>query len=223
MTERGSEAATRVYTRAEYLSDAAIHVLGVLAALIAAPVLVTLTAVWMGDAGSVMAVTIYAVTLIAMLSCSALYNMIRAEHWQPVLRRVDQSAIYMKIAGTYTPFVFLTGGQMGLFLAAVWSVAGAGAALIIFGSERVKPFAIVLYLGLGWAGAVLGGDMIAGLSAPAFLLLLIGGLLYSVGVVFLLWRRLPFHNTIWHVFVLAATILLYASLVVELAGHAPLA
>jgi hemolysin III len=223
MTERGSEAATRVYTRAEYLSDAAIHVLGVLAALIAAPVLVTLTAVWTGDALSVTAVTIYAVTLIAMLSCSALYNMIRAEDWQPVLRRVDQSAIYMKIAGTYTPFVFLTGGQMGLFLAAVWSIAGAGAALIIFGSERVKPFAIVLYLGLGWAGAVWGGDMIAGLSTPGFVLLLIGGILYSVGVVFLLWRRLPFHNTIWHVFVLAATILLYASLVVELAGHAPLA
>jgi hemolysin III len=223
MTERGSEAATRVYTRAEYLSDAAIHVLGVLAALIAAPVLVTLTAVWTGDAGSVTAVTIYAITLIAMLSCSALYNMIRAEDWQPVLRRVDQSAIYMKIAGTYTPFVFLTGGQMGLFLAAVWSVAGAGAALITFGSERVKPFAIVLYLGLGWAGAVWGGDMIAGLSTPAFVLLLIGGILYSVGVVFLLWRRLPFHNTIWHVFVLAATILLYASLVVELAGHARLA
>jgi hemolysin III len=222
MTERGSEAATRVYTRAEYLSDAAIHVLGVLAALIAAPVLVTLTAVWTGDARSVTAVTIYAVTLIAMLSCSALYNMIRAEDWQPVLRRVDQSAIYMKIAGTYTPFVFLTGGQMGLFLAAVWSVAGAGAALIIFGSERVKPLAIVLYLGLGWAGAVWGGDMIAGLSTPGFVLLLIGGILYSVGVVFLLWRRLPFHNTIWHVFVLAATILLYASLIVELAGHAPL-
>jgi hemolysin III len=170
----------------------------------------------------VTAVTIYAVTLIAMLSCSALYNIVRAEDWQPVLRRVDQSAIYMKIAGTYTPFVFLTGGQMGLFLAAVWSVAGAGAALIIFGSERVKPLAIVLYLGLGWAGAVWGGDMIAGLSTPGFVLLLIGGILYSVGVVFLLWRRLPFHNTIWHVFVLTATILLYASLIVELAGHAPL-
>ena len=86
----------------------------------------------------------------------------------------------------------------------------------------MKPLAIVLYLGLGWAGAVWGGDMIAGLSTPGFVLLLIGGILYSVGVVFLLWRRLPFHNTIWHVFVLAATILLYASLIVELAGHAPL-
>lgn len=219
MTDRGSEAARRVYTRAEYLSDAAIHVIGVLAALIAAPVMVVLVVLWGADAGTVTAVSVYAVTLIAMLSCSAFYNMIRAESWKPVLRRVDQSAIYMKIAGTYTPFVILTGAHMGLFLAAVWSVAGAGAALIIFGSERVKPLAIALYLGLGWAGAVWGGPLIDGLSTAGFVLLVIGGVLYSVGVVFLLWHRLPFHNTIWHVFVLAATVLLYASLLVELIGR----
>lgn len=219
MTEVESKAAVRVYSRAEYLSDAAIHVLGVLAALIAAPVMVTLTAVWTGDAGAVSAMTVYAVTLIAMLTCSAFYNMIRAEDWKPVLRRIDQSAIYMKIAGTYTPFIILTGAQMGGFLAMIWAVAGAGAALILFGSERVKPLAIVLYLGLGWAGALWGGPLMEGLSTAGFVLLLIGGVLYSVGVVFLLWHRLPFHNTIWHVFVLAATVLCYASLFVELAGR----
>ena len=211
--------AVRVYSRAEYLSDAAIHVVGVVAALIAAPVAVTLAAVWGGDAGTVSAMTIYAVTLIAMLSCSAFYNMIRTESWKPVLRRIDQSAIYMKIAGTYTPFVILTGMPMGAFLTAIWATAGAGAALILFGSERVKPLAIVLYLGLGWAGAIWGGPLIAGLSTAVFVLLLIGGVLSSVGVLFLLWSRLPFHNTIWHVFVLAATVLCYAAILVELVGR----
>lgn len=215
----GGETRVRVYSRAEYLSDAAVHVLGVLAALIAAPVMVTLTAVWIGDPGAVSAITVYAVTLIAMLSCSAFYNMIRAEDWKPVLRRIDQSAIYMKIAGTYTPFIILTGAHMGWFLAAIWAVAGAGAAMILFGSERVKPFAIVLYLGLGWAGALWGGPLMESLSTAGFVLLVIGGILYSVGVLFLLWHRLPFHNTIWHVFVLAATMLCYASLFVELAGR----
>ncbi len=207
-----------VYSAAEYWSDAAVHMLGVLAALIAVPVMVTLAALWAGDVGPVTAATIYGVTLIAMLSCSALYNMVRAAHLRPLLRRIDQSAIYLKIAGTYTPFAVLTGIHAGPFLAGIWGAAGLGAALVAFGTRLplVKWVALALYLGIGWAGAFWGGPMVDGLSGPAFLLLLFGGLLYSGGVIFLLWERLPFHNTIWHVFVLAATVLCYSSIMVEL-------
>ena len=205
-----------VYSRAEYVSDAVIHVLGVLAALIAAPIMVTLAVVRTGDSGTVTATVIYAVTLIAMLSCSAFYNMIPAERWKPFLMRLDQSAIYLKIAGTYTPFVILSGTATGTFLAGVWGGALAGMALIIFGKGGTSPLVLTLYLGLGWAGAFWGGPLVSDLSTAGFVLLLIGGILYSVGVVFLLWQRLPFHNTIWHVFVLAATVLCYSSVVVEL-------
>lgn len=208
-------AGSRPYSRAEYLSDAAIHVLGISFALVAGPILVTIAAVRSGDGATVGAVALYAVTLLAMLTCSGLYNMIRVPHWTDRLRRLDQSAIYFKIAGTYTPFVILFPGSPG-FLAAIWAVAIGGASLIVLSARKHTLAAIVLYLGLGWAGVALGQPMIDGLSPVGAVLLLTAGLLYSAGIAFLLWHRLPFHNTIWHVFVLAATCACYAAIALEL-------
>lgn len=210
-----------IYTRAEYISDAVVHITGLVAALIAVPVIITLTAVWSSDAGTITAMTIYGLCLIAMLGCSALYNMVMRPSWRDTLRRIDQSAIYLKIAGTYTPFVVLTGSQAGLFLAGIWGVAFTGASLILFSRGRIRVVSLILYLGLGWAGAIWGGPLVSTLSTPGFILLLIGGLTYTAGVVFLLWESLPFHNTIWHIFVLAATFVCYAAVMVELAQIAP--
>ncbi|MEL6801297.1 MAG: hemolysin III family protein [Pseudomonadota bacterium] len=210
-----------IYTRAEYISDAVVHITGLVAALIAVPVIITLTAVWSSDAGTITAMTIYGICLIAMLGCSALYNMVMRPSWRDTLRRIDQSAIYLKIAGTYTPFVALTGSHAGLFLAGIWGVAFTGASLILFSRGRIRVVSLILYLGLGWAGAIWGGPLVSTLSTPGFVLLLIGGLTYTAGVVFLLWESLPFHNTIWHIFVLAATFVCYAAVMVELAQIAP--
>jgi hemolysin III len=211
---------SRPYSQAEYLSDAAIHVLGIGFALIAGPALVAIAAIRIGDATTVTALTIYALTLLAMLTCSALYNMIRVPQWADRLRRLDQSAIYLKIAGTYTPFVILFPGSPG-FLAGIWAVAIAGASMIVFSAKRHTLIAIILYLGLGWAGYALGQPLIDGLSPPGAALLVTGGALYTGGIAFLLWHRLPFHNTIWHVFVLAATCVCYAAIAVEVLGAVP--
>lgn len=210
----------RSYSRAEYLTDAAVHVTGIGAALIGGPVLVAVAAIRIGDPGLVTATGIYAVTLLAMLICSALYNMVRVPAWVDRLRRMDQSAIYLKIAGTYTPFIALSAGHFGL-LAAIWGGALAGASLILFSMRKHTGLAIALYLGLGWACVIWGWPMLAALSGPGFWLLTTGGVLYSLGVPFLIWNRLRFHNTIWHVFVLAATAICYAALLVEVLGRAP--
>ncbi len=205
-----------IYSRAEYLSDAVIHVSGIAFALVGGPVLVTLAALMVGDPGLVGATGVYVVTLVAMLTCSALYNMVTVAAWKDVLRRIDQGAIYFKIAGTYTPFVILSGSHAGLFLTAIWGVAIGGASLVLFAPGRFKWLAISAYLALGWAGIVGGGPLVWSLSGPVLVLLLIGGGLYTAGIAFLVWERMPFHNTIWHVFVLAATAVCYAALVVEL-------
>ncbi len=204
------------YSRAEYISDAVVHVSGLSAAMIAGPVMITLAAVWIGDATVITATTIYTICLIAMLLCSALYNMILTPEWQDRLRRIDQSAIYLKIAGTYTPFILLTGTQGGWFLAGVWTVALIGASIILFAPGRIRLLDLALYLSLGWAGIALGGEALAGLSQAGLILLLIGGLLYTAGVIFHVWEQLPFHNTIWHIFVLVATALVYTAVMVEL-------
>jgi hemolysin III len=210
-----------VYSRAELWSDAAVHVAGILSALVAVPVLVTLAAVWVGDAGTVIAALVYGTSLIAMLICSAVYNMVPLADWKDFLRRIDQSAIYVKIAGTYTPFAVLTGTHAGFFLTGIWGTAIAGASLILLSRARLRWASLALYLGLGWAGALLGAELLAGLSPAGHGLILLGGCLYTLGLVFFLWERLPFHNTIWHLFVLVASFIVYAAVVVELWGRAP--
>ena len=111
------------------------------------------------------AAAIYGLSLIAMFVCSAIYNLVSLPAWKDFLRRIDQSAIYVKIAGSYTPFAVLTGTHAGFFLAGVWGTAIAGASLIILspGAAEVGR-ASLLYLALGWAGALVGGPMLAALT-----------------------------------------------------------
>jgi hemolysin III len=207
-------AGSRPYTRAEYISDAIVHASGIGAALIGGPLLIMMAALWIGEAGVITAVAVYFATGLAMWSFSAAYNLLRRPAWVDRLRRMDQSAIYFKIAGTYTPFAALAAGQAG-FLAAIWTVAAIGAALILF-TRRAAWVAIPLYLGLGWAGAVWGGPLVSDLSPLGFWLLVAGGVTYSGGIAFLLWERLPFHNTIWHVFVFLGSLACYAAIAAEL-------
>jgi hemolysin III len=208
------------YTRAELLSDAAVHVLGIAASLVALPVLVWLAIGWAGDARTVAALVIYGVSVLVLFVCSALNNMLRRPAWKERLRRLDQSAIYVKIAGSYTPFAVLAGSHAGLFLAGLWGMALAGASMRLLSGARLKWASIALYLLMGWAGAFFGGPLVEALSPEGALLIVVAGLTYTLGVVFFVWEGLPFHNTIWHVFVLAGTCVLYAAVVVELSGRA---
>ncbi len=209
------------YSRAEYLSDAVIHVVGVVAAVSAVPVLVTLAVIWRGDASAVLGITVYGVTLIAMLAFSAIYNMVRHPDWKWLLQRMDHSAIYLKIAGTYTPFVMLSGSSFGTFLAGLWAAALAGTGLKLFDPNRFRWVAISLYLGMGWAGLFAGWALFSQMSDPVLDLLLVAGGLYTFGVVFYLTDRMVFHNTIWHVFVLAATVLIFAAVTLHLSDMSP--
>lgn len=211
----------RAYSRAEYLSDAVVHGLGIGGALIAGPVLIALAAVWIGDPTLTGALAIYTVTLLAMWVCSALYNLVQSEEMTPRFRRFDQSAIYFKIAGTYTPFIALASGSLGFF-AGIWTVALAGASVILFSKRSFIWLAILLYLSLGWAGVVAGGPLLSGITQTAVSLLVAGGLTYSFGIIFLMWHRLPFHNTIWHICVLAGTAICYAAIVAEILHNAPI-
>ena len=215
----GSRSETfREYSRAERLSDAAVHIIGIAFALMAVPVLVTLAAVWRGDPVAVVGTLIYGTSLIAMVLCSGLYHMLPYEDWKGVLRRLDHSAIYIKIAGTYTPFLLLAGGGSGHLLTGIWTAALAGTSLKVYSPDRYRWVGLTLYLGMGWAGVVAGDAMIQSLSTEGFVLILVGGAIYTVGVIFFLWEMLPFHNTIWHVFVLVASFVFYAAVVVELAA-----
>lgn len=203
----------RIYTRAEYVSDAVVHLAALAAAAAAVPVLIVLAVMLRGDAAAVTGVAVYGTTLILMILCSALYNMIERPDWSGLLRRLDHAAIYLKIAGTYTPFVAVSGHGVGL-LAGLWGAALAGIALRAFSPTRFRALAIALGLGMGWAGLAAGGALLAALPTSVVVLMLVGGALYTAGVIFHLWEALRFHNTIWHVFVMAATFVFYAAVTV---------
>ena len=211
---------TRTYTPAEWWSDAAVHALGIVAALVAVPILISLAALRSGNATIIVAASIYGACMLVLLIASALNNMVTAPLWRQALRRIDRAAIYLKIAGTYTPLAVLTSGQFGLILVSIWGAALAGVSMVVVNPDRTKWPALALYLGLGWAGSLFASPLLSGLSPAGLSLILTGGCLYTVGVGFFLWRQLPFHNTIWHVLVLAATFVFYAAILVEISKSA---
>jgi hemolysin III len=209
--------ASRNYTRAEYLSDAIVHVTGLTLALIAVPALIVAASLLRGDAPTLAGTAIYGLALILMLGCSALYNMVRRPDWAWLLKRLDHSAIYMKIAGTYTPFTLISGQGLAL-TAGLWGAALLGIGLKVADPVRFRWAGLALYLGMGWVGVLAGGALLAALPGPVVALMVAGGLLYTLGVVFYLWDRLPFHNTIWHVFVLAASAVFFAAVALLIAA-----
>lgn len=218
MSMNGEATAIRRYSRAERLSDGFVHMAGVLGALIAVPVLVAFAAGMQADRATVTSVAIYGLTLFAMLTFSALYNIYDRSAWSGVLQRLDHAGIYFKIAGTYTPFTVMAGGQAAWLLPTVWAAALAGATLKLVNPSRFRWAALALYLAMGWVGVFAGDPFLAGLGPAVLSLMLVGGALYTVGVVFYVSERLPFHNTIWHVFVLGASGVFYAAVLVKLAG-----
>lgn len=193
------------FNRAELWADGIVHGIGIALGVSGVAVLIghLVAASALAD---LLPVSIYSAALLAVLIISAVYNMWPVSPAKWLMRRFDHSAIYVLIAGTYTPFLMKLGESataQGL-LAVVWLVAIAGIALKVALPGRYDRLSILLYLAMGWSGVVLW-ESIATLPATALWLMLAGGLLYSVGVIFHIWESLPFQNAIWHAFVLAAS------------------
>ena len=208
------------FDRGEIIADGVIHAIGICFGLIGAVVIIVLVATH-STIVALASVLIYAVALVAMLGFSAAYNMWPVSETKWILRRFDHSAIYLLIAGTYTPFIaqlknsFTSGG----LLTGVWLTAGVGIVLKLVLPGRFDRVAVVLYLLLGWSGVMAYESMFATLSTFTFWLLTTGGVLYSMGIIFHAWRSLRFQNAIWHAFVLLAAVCHYMA-VLEYAGFA---
>jgi len=191
------------YDRVELIADGVVHAVGIVFGLIAATVLVVLTAVY-ASGRDIVAVSIYVMGLLSMLVLSASYNLWPVSRTKWVLRRFDHSAIYVLIAATYTPFIMeLKDSVFAIaLLIGVWCVAIVGIGLKLAYPGRFDRLAVGLYLALGWSGIMLYDSVVTALPRMALWYVLAGGALYSLGVIFHAWRRLRFQNVIWHCFVL---------------------
>jgi hemolysin III len=191
------------YDRAELIADGIVHGIGVLGGLVAATVLIVLTAIYATPL-EVAVVSVYVAGLLTMLVLSATYNLWPVSRAKWVLRRFDHSAIYVLIAATYTPFIMQVKDSIFAIalLIGVWCVAIVGIVLKLSLPGRFDRLSVGLYLAMGWSGFMLYDAVVAALPAMALWFVIVGGALYSLGVIFHAWQRLRFQNAIWHSFVL---------------------
>ena len=213
------DAIATIYTPRERFADGCVHVLGVGGSVIAVAALIIHTAVTR-DSATLASISVYGLGAVTVFVMSALYNMDLLPSRRQMMRRLDHAAIFIKIAGTYTPFAALSlgGGWGAALLSAVWSIAAIGVPLQLFAPKRLERAAVLLYLLQGWMVLIAIEPLAAALPADAMLLLFIGGGLYTAGVAFHLAEWLPYHNAIWHAFVLAASGCMYAAVVIGVAG-----
>jgi hemolysin III len=192
------------YDRAEIIADGIVHAVGIALGLIGA-VAIVMVAVKARPI-EVAPTFIYIIGLVAMLGLSAAYNMWPITPTKWLLRRFDHSAIYLLIAGTYTPFLALMKGGLAAvaLTVGIWSSALLGMFLKLALPGRFDRLSIALYLLLGWSGVIAYDHLVPVLPSSSLWLLAIGGILYSLGTLFHAWERLRFQNAIWHGFVLLA-------------------
>lgn len=197
----------RPFSIAELVADGIVHGIGIVFALSLGTVLLVFAAI--GTARPELpAIIVYLVTLLTVLGVSLAFNLAPVSSFKKIMARLDQAAIFLFIAGTYTPFLAVLGGTRDgqLLTVLVWGAAIVGIALKLIVPQRFGRLALVLYLAIGWSGVLVFQTLAAVLPPVSFWLLVAGGLTYSAGIVFHLWERLKFQNVLWHVFVVAGSI-----------------
>ncbi|MDB6178079.1 hemolysin III family protein [Paracoccus sp. Z330] len=204
----------RDYDFGELLADGIVHGLGVVLALIGVTALIFHASVW-GDTGMRVAAWVYGLGLITALAVSFTYNMLPPSRLKWVLRRLDHSAIFILIAATYTPFLQpgTSDPRIRILLVAIWVMAALGVVLKCALPGRYDRAAIILYLLMGWSGIVAIHPIAQHVPPLSVTLIVVGGIIYSAGVVFHVWEKLRYQNAIWHSFVITAAATHYVAVV----------
>ncbi len=198
---------TRPYTAGEELANSLTHGLGAALSAIALILLVAFSSL-RGDGWHLVSCTLYGVTLVLLYTASTLYHAVSNPRAKRILKIVDHASIFLLIAGTYTPFLLVTlHGPWGWWLfGAVWGIAAAGIIMKLFWTGRFRYLSTGLYLAMGWIVMIALKPLVSSLPLGGLILLGTGGLLYTLGTIFYLWKQLLFGHAIWHGFVLAASI-----------------
>ncbi len=206
-------AAAPDYSLRERIADGCVHVVGVTASLIG---LLTLLVIGVQSNTTLWAVSlaIYGLALVACFTCSACYNMIVRPKLKAIFHRLDHVSIFLLIAGTYTPFALMKmdASTGHVLLGVVWTIAAVGIAIKLAAPRYLQGVSTALYLVQGWAVIAAWTPLTEAVSTRVAVLIALGGLLYTIGVIFHL-SRLPYQNAIWHGFVLCAASLHYAAVV----------
>jgi len=191
----------------EEVMNAVTHGIGTLLA-VAGLVLLTVFAYLYGEIWHIISFSIYGTTLVLLYLASTLYHSFTNERLKYIFKILDHSAIYLLIAGTYTPFTLVPlHGVLGwTVFGLVWGLAVLGIVLKVFFVGRFKVISTLCYILMGWFIIIAIKPLLATVATPGIIWLIVGGLFYTLGSVFYLWHKLPYNHAIWHLFVLAGSI-----------------
>lgn len=209
---------THIFSKREEIANAIIHGIGALLS-IAALVILIVSSVTRGTPWHVVSFTLFGVTMVLLYASSTLVHGFPAGRAKDFFEIMDHSAIYFFIAGTYTPFLFLAvKGALGWTLfGIVWGLAIAGTVFKTYFVKRFLHTSTLLYVVMGWMMVFAWKPLLVNVSTQGLIYLAIGGVLYTVGAVFYVWRGFTYHHAVWHVFVLAASILHFFAVMTLLA------
>ncbi len=199
----------RTYSVAEEIWHSGVHGLGVLLSIAALAILVSLSAI-KGNVWAVVSSAIFGASLIIMYSMSTIYHAVRNPELKKKLKKCDHIAIYYLIAGTYTPFllVLLRGALGWTLFGIIWGLAIFGTILkLLLPPNGAKLWSVGLYLGMGWMIVIASGKLFEIISKTGLTFLILGGLFYTLGIAFYVWKSRPYTHAVWHFFVLLGSIM----------------
>jgi len=196
------------------LANSVTHGAGLALAIAGCAAVITLAAV-RGNAWHIVACSVYGATLVCLYAASTVYHSVRSYRVKRLMRILDHSAIYLLIAGTYTPFalVNMRGGWGWSLFGVVWGLAAAGIIFKVWFVEHFPVASTIVYLAMGWLAMVAVKPVLAMVPLAGVVWLLAGGLLYTAGVGFFAWEKLPYHHAIWHVFVIGGSVCHFVAVV----------
>jgi hemolysin III len=198
---------TNHFTKREEVVNAITHGVGIVFSVVALVLLIVLSSIH-GTAWHVVSFTIYGVTMLLLYCCSTLLHSFPEGKVKRVFEILDYVSIYLFIAGTYTPvaLVVIPGALGWVLFGLVWGLALSGIAFKIIVAERFKYLSTILYIVLGWLAVIAIKPLVAFLPQGGVQLLVAGGVLYTLGTIFYVWRLFPYHHGVWHVFVLGGSV-----------------
>lgn len=197
---------THTYTKQEEIAHAITHGIGALLS-IAGLVLLIIYASLNGSPWQIVSVTIFGVTMLFMYSTSTIVHSLPEGKWKDIFQIFDHSSIYLFIAGTYTPLllVLLRGEISWILFGIVWGIAICGIVFKIFFVKKFLVLSTIFYIAMGWLIILVWGPLTSVMHENGILLLITGGIFYTVGAIFYVWRSFPYHHAVWHLFVIAGS------------------
>ena len=194
------------YSANEEIANSITHGLGIILSIIALIILAVFAGIY-GNTWHIISVSVYGATLILLYTASTLYHGIQNPRAKNIFQVLDHAAIYILIAGTYTPFtlISLRGSWGWSIFAVIWCLAFVGTVIEFGRIKRWRFVSLVLYIGMGWTILVAIKPLFTSLAMGGIILLILGGVAYTSGILFYRWKNLKFHHAVWHLFVLAGS------------------